>query len=204
MAILEGGCVLAKAVECTSLSCHALDKHPDGHARREGVGVDDDVGGEARLAKGHVDVGPLDTAHTLLTVTRGKLVTDRGLAREAKDNRDLLEHLVTIVVADQADLLDVGWVGALEPLNVREAGGLVEDTVQGVAVLKSCTHKRKAVLVQLARDLAAVADAKSVVDGLAAYSVLGQVGNLCLVDHAVAKASFKRRLVENLVIHPQI
>jgi hypothetical protein len=51
---------------------------PDGHPARDGVGVDHDVGGDARLGEGHVLLGGDETDDPLLPVTGGELVPRLG------------------------------------------------------------------------------------------------------------------------------
>ena len=64
------------------LTCHALDHHGDGHSGGEPVGVEDDVGDEARLGPGEVLHRPLPAADPLLAGPRRELVTDRRVARD--------------------------------------------------------------------------------------------------------------------------
>jgi len=75
--------VLREAVHCARLSSEGLDEHADRHTRGEGVRVDDDVGRDAGFGEGHVDVGVLLGADTLLSVTGGELVADDGRTRNS-------------------------------------------------------------------------------------------------------------------------
>mmetsp|Transcript_39657 Transcript_39657/g.61982 ORF Transcript_39657/g.61982 Transcript_39657/m.61982 type:complete len:303 (+) Transcript_39657:734-1642(+) len=77
----ERGRVLVVAVHGAGLASHGLDEHADGHARGEGVRVDDHVRGHARLGEGHVLLRPQDAQHALLPVPAAELVADDRVAR---------------------------------------------------------------------------------------------------------------------------
>eukprot|EP00160_Parvularia_atlantis_P019732 Unigene7868_Nuclearia_a/m.24167 Unigene7868_Nuclearia_a/g.24167 ORF Unigene7868_Nuclearia_a/g.24167 Unigene7868_Nuclearia_a/m.24167 type:complete len:339 (-) Unigene7868_Nuclearia_a:1067-2083(-) len=142
---LERRRILAQRVQRPGLARHALNEHADGHARGERVRVDDHVRHHARLAEGHVDRGPLDAAHALLPVAGREFVANGRLARYSERDRDLLQHLVAAVVADQPHLLHVRRVGTLVALDAADARRLVEHAVQRVAVLKARADKGKSV-----------------------------------------------------------
>ena len=52
----------------TSFPGHALDQHADGHATRESVWIDDDIGLYSAFAKGHVDRWPFLGTNSFLSV----------------------------------------------------------------------------------------------------------------------------------------
>ncbi len=55
---LEGRGVLEGAVDGTTLACHGLDEHADGHTGWEGMRVDHHIRNHARLGEGHVLLWP--------------------------------------------------------------------------------------------------------------------------------------------------
>lgn len=77
-------CVLCLSIGwsdyCRSLTLRSylagdeLNHLSHGHARRETVGVHDEVGADARIREGHVLLGNDDAAHPLLSVSRRELV----------------------------------------------------------------------------------------------------------------------------------
>ena len=77
---------------------HALDEHADGHAGREAMGVEQDVGSHAALTEGHVLGRPQAAQDALLAVAAGKLVADGGVARNTHRDAHALEAARTHVV----------------------------------------------------------------------------------------------------------
>mmetsp|Transcript_48343 Transcript_48343/g.151932 ORF Transcript_48343/g.151932 Transcript_48343/m.151932 type:complete len:203 (+) Transcript_48343:526-1134(+) len=114
---LEGRRVLRDAVRGARLGCHHLEEHTDGHARREAVRVEQDVGRDARLGEGHVLCGPQPREHALLAVARRKLVARDGIAVVAEpdegDGRVAAALLPVSVAADDAHLLHHGCASRL-------------------------------------------------------------------------------------------
>mmetsp|Transcript_4905 Transcript_4905/g.8982 ORF Transcript_4905/g.8982 Transcript_4905/m.8982 type:complete len:207 (+) Transcript_4905:1372-1992(+) len=64
----------------SGLGNETLDEHSNGHARGEGVWVDDEVGANAGGgAVRHIDIGPKNGQHTLLPVATTELVSNHGV-----------------------------------------------------------------------------------------------------------------------------
>jgi len=100
------------AVHGTGLASHALHKHAYGHARRERVGVDDDVGSDAVFRKGHVMGGPEGCQGTLLPVPARELVTDDGPPVVTQFDA-YAQHWFAGAIAHEAHLIDLNVLGAL-------------------------------------------------------------------------------------------
>lgn len=109
----EGRGVVAEAVQGAGLPGHALDQHPDGHAGREAMGVEQDVGAHAALGEGHVLGGPQATQDALLAVAASELVPDGGVARHSHGDTDVFEAARAAVVAAHLDV--VHHAGLLAP-----------------------------------------------------------------------------------------
>ncbi|KAH0356966.1 putative DNA-directed RNA polymerase II subunit RPB2, partial [Aureobasidium melanogenum] len=90
----------------------------NGHTRRNGVRVDDDVRNKSIGGEGHILLTVGNTDGTLLTVTRGKLVTNLRNLRCARTNLDELE---TLDVGCKKHLIDETTLGGTQ----RRAMGAV-------------------------------------------------------------------------------
>ncbi len=66
---LEGTRLLELSLERARFAGQALYEHTHCHSRGEGVRVDDDVGHDTCLSKGHVFVRPQHRENTFLTMT---------------------------------------------------------------------------------------------------------------------------------------
>ncbi|KAJ6261125.1 LOW QUALITY PROTEIN: hypothetical protein Dda_3790 [Drechslerella dactyloides] len=210
---LEGRAVLREAVQRASFARHALDKHADGHTRRESVRVDDDVRLYAGLREGHVDGRPLLRADALLPVSRGELVADDRRPRDPELDADRLADCVADVVAEHPYFLDVRVFRAF----VFEEKGLARAHVMvdgnGIALNDLLSDHREAVRVidraavfvphslELGQSLLvgtywrpAVAERQLRDLGL---RFLPEVVFLRLVDGTVSESALVRRLVDN-------
>lgn len=76
-----------------TLAEETLDQMSNGHARRNSVRVDDDVGSRSLGREGHVLLPVGDSDRSLLTVTRGKLVADLRDSSRAHADLDKFESL---------------------------------------------------------------------------------------------------------------
>ena len=130
-----------------------FDEHANGHARGEGVRVDDDVRLHAGFAEGEVDGGPALGEDTLLSVTGRELITDVGVTRDAELYGEGVHWAVEGgFVSDEADLFDVGVFVALvgEDAVGGGHGGVRGDVVvdgDGVALFDLHADDREAVHV---------------------------------------------------------
>lgn len=120
--------------------------------------VDDQIGLHAALGEGHVDCRPELRQHTLLTVTRGELVTNDRLAGNAVLDTERLSRLVARLGTDDSETLDVAFLGILVfhvvgdsiDVNVRVGGWIESHTVPGrdlVTFLDASTQVRHAIFV---------------------------------------------------------
>lgn len=80
-----------------------LDQVTDGHSGRNSVRVDDDVGRDSLGRERHVLLTVRNSDRSLLTVTRGKLVSN--LRHSSRSDSDLNE-LGTVGVGGDEDLVD--------------------------------------------------------------------------------------------------
>ncbi|GIX64659.1 uncharacterized protein BcabD6B2_40940 [Babesia caballi] len=190
--LAEAGGVLELAVDGGGLPSHALDELADGHAGGEPVGVEDDVGGDAGLQKGHVLGGPGHGENALLAVPAGELVAHDGIAHDAELDGgagDLVHDGVLVVV-----LLDA--VGDVV-LAADALAGL--DAANHSAVPDPQADAGQSVAVERADDLRAeVVGVAEVVLALAGLGV-GRHGvdDLGLVDAAVEGAALEGGLVDD-------
>ena len=83
----EGRSILCQTVHCTGFPSHAFDEHTNGHAAREGMRIDNNIGLYPALAKGHVDGWPFLRADAFLSVSRREFVTDHR--RTGNPERDM-------------------------------------------------------------------------------------------------------------------
>ena len=91
----EGGGVALLAHHRRNLTHETLDELPDGHARRDGVGVDDDVRHDTLARERHVLLGVRHADGTLLPVPGRKLVAN--LRGSAGSHADLDEPQALVV-----------------------------------------------------------------------------------------------------------
>ncbi|KAG5459468.1 MAG: hypothetical protein BJ554DRAFT_127 [Olpidium bornovanus] len=91
--------VLRDPVQRAALRGDALHEHPDGHPRREGVRVYDDVGLHPGLGKRQVHGRILLAAHALLPVAGGELVADDRRPRDPQLDLDPLELVLARVTS---------------------------------------------------------------------------------------------------------
>ena len=89
--------VLRQAVHCGGFPGHTLNQHTDGHATRESMRVDYDIGLYSAFAKGHVDRWPFLGADTFLSVSRREFVTDYRRAGNSECDMNLLQLRITSV-----------------------------------------------------------------------------------------------------------
>jgi len=87
---LERSTVLELGVESTRLTSHGLDKHTDGHTRRESVRVNDNIGAHTRLSPRHIHLREENGENTLLTVTGRELITIHGVTVHTELKGNLL------------------------------------------------------------------------------------------------------------------
>ena len=121
-------------MERAGLAGHGLDEHADGHAGREGVGVDDAVGRDARGGEGHVDLRPEHGEHALLPVPRGELVAhDRVAVVPELDVHAL--HAQRGVAVQDPHLVDVGGLRRVVEAQRGLAGLRVVHRADRVALL---------------------------------------------------------------------
>lgn len=97
-------------------SLYALDQVTDGHTRGNGMEIDNDVGCETLTGERRVLLPILNSACTLLSVTRRKLVADLWDAHAAHAN---FTELVSLAVQRQHYLIDY------PSLAVAQKGGCV-------------------------------------------------------------------------------
>lgn len=107
--VIEGSGISNLSLVGSNFALETLNQVTDGHTGGDGVGVDDDVGGDALAGEQHVLLSVLDTTRTLLSVSTGELVTD--LRNSDGANSDL---------------------GELGPVNIERQHDLVHDTSLGV------------------------------------------------------------------------
>eukprot|EP00962_Isochrysis_galbana_P042385 scaffold15837_cov99-Isochrysis_galbana.AAC.3 len=107
----KGRRVALVAGERRNLGQEALDQVADGHARRDGVRVDDDVRRDALAGKGHILLPVSDADSALLPVPRGKLVAD---LRDAYRPDAHLDKLPALCVGREQDLINVAGLGRPE------------------------------------------------------------------------------------------
>lgn len=141
LVVLEGGAVLPEALEGAALAGHGLDEHADGHARREGAGVDDAVGRDAALAEGHVLLREEAARDALLAVAARELVADDGVARVAQLDRGLARpvaralHVAQVRARERlqhAHAVDVRLLARhVQALLVHFAAHLVQNCIDG-------------------------------------------------------------------------
>eukprot|EP01139_Manchomonas_bermudensis_P002636 Amastigsp_a5308_12.p3 type:complete len:160 gc:universal Amastigsp_a5308_12:1865-1386(-) len=106
--VLDGGVRERSGVALTSCHCgdfaeEALDELGDGHARRDGVRVHDDVGDDAFAGEGQVFLAVRDAAGALLPVARRELVAD---VRDAYRARADLADDKALAVGGEHDAVD--------------------------------------------------------------------------------------------------
>ena len=82
--------------------------------------VNDQIRLNATLREGHVNGGPKLRANTLLTVSRGELVTNNRLTRDTVLDADRLSGLVAALGAHDANALDETCLGILVLEEVRD------------------------------------------------------------------------------------
>ncbi len=99
--VVEGRGVADLALVRRHLRLEALDQVTDGHARRDGVRVDDEIGCDAFGAEGHVLHAVQHATCAFLAVTRGELVADLWCLDGAHLH---LDELVALVAHTQNDL----------------------------------------------------------------------------------------------------
>lgn len=96
--VLERRRILSHSMHRSRLTRQTLDKHTNRHSTRERVRVDDDIGLHPALGEGHVDSRPLLGANTLLTVSRGELVTNRRGTRNSDLDMNFLRRSIARIV----------------------------------------------------------------------------------------------------------
>ena len=55
--VIERRAIRKGALDNRRLPDNTFDQLPDGHTRRYGVGIDDDIGAHSVASKGHIDLG---------------------------------------------------------------------------------------------------------------------------------------------------
>mmetsp|Transcript_21691 Transcript_21691/g.36260 ORF Transcript_21691/g.36260 Transcript_21691/m.36260 type:complete len:388 (-) Transcript_21691:185-1348(-) len=102
----------------------ALHDHANGHARGEGVRVDDDVWAYAAVqTEGHVHVGVQQAQRPLLPVPAAELVPDDGVAVVPELDRG--PRQAAVAPAHHRDAVHKGWVLSLELVQTHFAGSCV-------------------------------------------------------------------------------
>lgn len=153
----ERGSIALAPLEDCNLPEDALDQLRDGHAGRDGVGVDDDVGDDALARERHVLLAVRHPDRALLAVPRREFVTDLWYAYVA--NSDLREAVPLLRRADKDVVDDTALVRlhgrAAVPLGVPRGGihhrvGGRRLTDQHVVSRHACAGSAKAVFVKLA------------------------------------------------------
>lgn len=91
------------SLERCNLRQQTLDQVTDGHSGRNSVRVDDDVGRDSLGRERHVLLTVRDSDCSLLTVTRGKLVSNLRHSSRSDSN---LDKLGTVGVGGDEDLVD--------------------------------------------------------------------------------------------------
>lgn len=76
----ERCCIMTQAVQSSRLAGHAFNQHPNGHAGREAMRVEQDVGTHATFSKGHVLGRPQAAQDALLSMAAGKFITNGGIS----------------------------------------------------------------------------------------------------------------------------
>ena len=105
--VIEGSGISNLSLVGSNFALETLNQVTDGHTGGDGVGVDDDVGGDALAREQHVLLSVLDTARTLLSVSTGELVSDLGCLDGAHLDLDQATHLL---VRGQHDLVNVAFL----------------------------------------------------------------------------------------------
>mmetsp|Transcript_39634 Transcript_39634/g.84522 ORF Transcript_39634/g.84522 Transcript_39634/m.84522 type:complete len:429 (-) Transcript_39634:1217-2503(-) len=186
--------------------CDALDEHPDGHARREAVRVEEDVRSHAALRKGHVLLGPQDAHDALLPMSRRELVAHDGIPGVAQlDHRTFAGFApLDFGALDQVDRLDMGALVVLVCGDVLDPV-LVHRTTDGVALVQFLAKVREAIVVEVLFEPPNLPIRVQVDVGESASRLVAIREALCgrclddlgLVDHAVAEAPLVGGLVDN-------
>lgn len=104
---------MAQAVQSSRLAGHAFNQHPDGHAGREAVGVEQDVGTHATFSEGHVLGRPQAAQDALLSMTAGKFITNGGISWHSYSDADAFKPACASIVTTH--LYIVNDTGLLAP-----------------------------------------------------------------------------------------
>merc|ERR1719150_2317633 len=116
-----------------NLALQTLNQVTNGHSGGDGVGVDDDVGGDSFAGEQHVLLSVLDTAGSFLSVSTGKLVSD--LWDPDRPHSDLGE-LVSLHIKSQHDLVHNSCLRVTEESTGDSLGVSLSLPLQLVVILR--------------------------------------------------------------------